>query len=129
MRGYAMRGETPTVTKQLSNQVTAQGEVYDDGRLRIEYDGFYVECGGKPLYDLTRKEFLLLARLARDAGRTVSHEQLWAFVWGGDKTFNHSTFRVHVANLRRKLAPYGVEIAVVVHIGYRLLRAESAAPK
>ena len=60
---------------------------------------------GKPLYDLTRKEFLLLARLARDAGRTVSHEQLWAFVWGNDKTFNHSTFRVHVANLRRKLAP------------------------
>ena len=124
-----MLGENPIFSEQPPNHTAPRGEVYDDGRLHIEYDGYYVECAGQPVYDLTRKEFLLLARLARDAGRTVSHEQLWAAVWSGDKVFNHSTFRVHIANLRRKLAPYGVEIAAVVHVGYRLLRVETRAPE
>ena len=124
-----MLGEIPIFSEHPSNNIAPRSEVYDDGRLRIEYDGYYVECAGQPIYDLTRKEFLVLARLARDAGRVVSHEQLWTFVWGTDQEFNHRTMRVHVANLRRKLAPYGVEITVVVHIGYRLLRTESRALK
>ncbi len=124
-----MLGEGPIFSEYPLNNTAPRSEVYDDGRLHIEYGGYYVECAGHPIYDLTRKEFLVLARLARDAGRVVSHEQLWTFVWGADQAFNHRTMRVHVANLRRKLAPYGVEITVVVHIGYRLLRAESRAPE
>lgn len=124
-----MLGESPIFSEHPLNNTAPRAEVYDDGRLHLEYDGYYVECAGQPIYDLTRKEFLVLARLARAAGRVVSHAELWACVWGADQAFKHRTLRVHVANLRRKLAPYGIEIAVVVHLGYRLLRAESRAPE
>src|SRR5262249_43024547 len=98
------------------------GGGYDDGYLRVEHESFYVSCGGRPLYHLSRREFLILSRLARGAGRPVTKEPIWAFVWGEDTAFNASTFRVHIANLRRKLAPYGLDIIAMVHVGYRLER-------
>jgi DNA-binding response OmpR family regulator len=96
------------------------GDVYDDGYLRVEHRSFYVSCGGQPLYHLSRREFLILSLLARAAGRPVTKEQIWAFVWGDTASFNARNFRVHVANLRRKLAPFGLNIIAMVHVGYRL---------
>ncbi len=98
-------------------------DVYDDGYLRVEHDSFYVSCGGQPLYHLSRREFLILSRLARAVGRPVTKEQIWAFVWGDAAAFNPSNFRVHIANLRRKLAPFGLDIIAMVHVGYRLERS------
>jgi DNA-binding response OmpR family regulator len=97
-------------------------DVYDDGYLRVEHSGFYVSCGGRPLYHLSRREFLILSRLARVAGRPVTKEQIWSFVWGDTAAFNASNFRVHIANLRRKLAPFGLDIVAMVNVGYRLER-------
>lgn len=109
-----------TTLQAESSQRPESLEIYDDGLLRIEYAGFYVECAGQPQYALARKEYLLLACLARHAGRVVSHEVLWAAAWDTGKALNSHTLRVHITTLRRKLAPYGVEIAAVVHVGYRL---------
>ncbi|HKQ74188.1 MAG TPA: helix-turn-helix domain-containing protein [Blastocatellia bacterium] len=96
------------------------GDVYDDGYLRVEHHNFYVSCGGQPLYHLSRREFLILSRLARAAGRPVTKERIWAFVWGDAVAFNASNFRVHIANLRRKLVPFRLDIVAMVHVGYRL---------
>jgi DNA-binding response OmpR family regulator len=105
----------------------SNGEVYDDGRLHIEYQGFYVECGGQPFYDLARKELLLLTCLARHAGRVVSYETLWTAAWPKVKEpVKPRTLRVHIGTLRQKLAPFGIEIVSVVHLGYRLLTAQPA---
>jgi len=98
-------------------------EVFDDGYLYIEYENFYVECDRKPVYTLTRKEFLLLSLLAYRCGRTVKHQDLWDRAWGKEATFNSRTFRVHIASLRRKLSSYGLEIVSRPHIGYRLVRS------
>src|SRR5215510_10234451 len=98
----------------------ADSAVYDDGYLRVEHDHFYASCGGQPLWRLSRREFLILSRLARGAGRPVTKEQIWSFVWGSSIAFNASNFRVHIANLRRKLAPFGLDIIAMVHVGYRL---------
>lgn len=106
--------------------------VYDDGYLRVEHDKFYVTCAGKPLYNLTRKEFLILSRLVRATGRPVTKQEIWGFAWEGGAEFNRDTLRVHVAGLRRKLSPFGLDIVAVVHVGYRLMslagRAEGDVP-
>lgn len=108
------------------------GAIYDDGYLRVEHDKFYVACAGKPLYNLTRKEFLILSRLAREAGRPVTKQEIWGFAWRGAAAFNHETLRVHIASLRRKLSPFELDIIAVVHVGYRLVclaeRGEGDAP-
>lgn len=99
----------------------AENAVYDDGYLRVEHDSFYVACAGRPLYNLTRKEFLILSRLVRAMGRPVTKQEIWGFAWRGDSEFNRDTLRVHVASLRRKLSPFGMDIVAVVHVGYRLM--------
>lgn len=97
-------------------------DVYDDGHLRVEHNKFYVSCAGKPLYDLTRKEFLILSSLVRGAGRPVTKQEIWGSAWGNQTRFNYDTFRVHIASLRRKLSPCGLDVVAVVHVGYRLGR-------
>ncbi|MFN0122450.1 MAG: helix-turn-helix domain-containing protein [Blastocatellia bacterium] len=96
-------------------------DIYDDGQLHIEYSGYYVSSAGQPLYDLTRNEFLLLARLARCSGRVVTHESLWNAVWSENEPVKRHLLRVHMVSLRRKLAPHGIEVAAVFRCGYRLI--------
>ena len=57
---------------------------------------------GAPL-DLSRKEFDLLARLMRDAGRVVTREDLMSDVWDENWFGSTKTLDVHVGFLRRKL--------------------------
>lgn len=53
--------------------------------------------------ELTRKEFDLLARLARDAGRVVTRESLMSDVWDMNWFGSTKTLDVHIGWLRRKL--------------------------
>jgi two-component system, OmpR family, response regulator RegX3 len=53
--------------------------------------------------ELTRKEFDLLARLARDAGRVVTRESLMSDVWDMNWFGPTKTLNVHIGWLRRKL--------------------------
>lgn len=99
--------------------------MYDDGYLRVEHQSFYVSCGGRPLYHLSHREFLILSRLARSAGRRVTKEQIWDSVWGDTAAFNARNCRVHIANLRRKLAPFDLDIIAMVNVGYRLERIDA----
>jgi two-component system response regulator TctD len=103
----------------------ASADVYDDGRLRVEHDNYYVACGGQPLR-FRRAEFLLLSRLARNAGRVVRAEELWRHARGGGKPYNAESLHVHVYRLRGKLAPFGVRIETMVNVGYRLVPVAEA---
>lgn len=94
--------------------------VYDDGYLRVEYDNFYVTCHGLPLYSISRKEFLLLVSLLRAQGRPLPHRELWRAAWNEEEEFKDQVLRVHITNMRRKLAPYGIEIASMIGVGYYL---------
>jgi DNA-binding response OmpR family regulator len=125
--------EEERIPEDLSLKVSGDEDaVYDDGYLRVEHGKFYVACAGNPLYNLTRKEFLILSRLVRAMGRPVTKQEIWGFAWRGDAEFNRDTLRVHVASLRRKLSPFGLDIIAVVHVGYRLMsltrRAEGDVP-
>jgi two-component system, OmpR family, response regulator RegX3 len=80
--------------------------------------------------DLTRKEFDLLARLARDAGRVVSRETLMSDVWDINWFGSTKTLDVHIAWLRRKLGddPAAPQyIHTVRGVGFRLAHGQERA--
>jgi DNA-binding response OmpR family regulator len=71
---------------------------------------------------LTRKEYDLLAALARRPGGVVTREQLLADVWQTTWQGNPHTVEVHVASLRSKLGDPGL-VQTVRGVGYRLRAA------
>lgn len=110
----------PTTSLPIDNQTAvAEEEVYDDGYLRIEHDNYYLACGGQQL-SLSRKEFLIVSRLARKADRIVTSEDIWRYAWGNDSQFNAKSLRVHIHRLRNILMPLGLRIESMVGVGYRL---------
>ena len=95
-------------------------DVYDDGRLRVEHDSFYIACEGQSI-KLPRTEFLIISRLARNSERFVQGIDLWQHAWGESKPFNPVSLHVYIYRLRGKLARYGLRIETLVGVGYRLL--------
>jgi DNA-binding response OmpR family regulator len=102
----------------------------DVGELRIR--DLTIDLGARRIWqserelEFTRKEFDLLVRLARDAGRVVSRESLMADVWDVNWFGSTKTLDVHIAILRRKLgddpsAP--TYIHTVRGVGFRLADA------
>jgi DNA-binding response OmpR family regulator len=75
--------------------LTVQDLRIDGGSRRVWQDGAEL--------DLTRKEFDLLLRLAQDAGRVVSREDLMSDVWDANWFGSTKTLDVHIGWLRRKL--------------------------
>lgn len=95
------------------------------GDLSIDLDRRLVCRGGEEVH-LTRKEYDVLAVLARHAGRVVTHDRVLGAAWGGDEDPRVEYLRIIIRNLRQKLeapAPVGSVIANELGVGYRL-RAE-----
>lgn len=92
-----------------------------DGQLQIDLVAREVHVGGSPV-DLTRKEFDIVAVLARYPGVAVPKERLIREVWNTDwRGFGHS-LEVHVAAIRRKAGDRRF-IETVRGVGYRLAEA------
>jgi DNA-binding response OmpR family regulator len=95
-------------------------EVVEAGPLRIDLAARAVHLDGTPI-PLTRKEFDVLASLARQPGVALSRERILLDVWQTTWSGKH-TLEVHVASLRAKLGrPELVE--TVRGVGYRLRTA------
>ena len=93
---------------------------YEDARLAIDFEDMRVACDGEAVR-LTRKEFSLLAALARGAGRVATRQQLLDNVWGYEYYGDTRTLDVHIRRLRQKLGPCGDAIETVVGVGYRFI--------
>ena len=76
---------------------------------------------------LTRIEWSLLRVLAGNAGKTLSHQQLFSAVWAGRRYGDaQQHLRVHVANLRRKIEDNALDPRYIVTepgVGYRFTGA------
>ena len=104
----------------------AAGEVMKviSGDLVIDIAAHSVMRNGKPI-KLTPKEFELLAILARNADRVVTHRQILTAVWGPAHTEDLQYLRVFIGQLRQKLkAEVGQPDIVQTEagIGYRLVQ-------
>jgi two-component system KDP operon response regulator KdpE len=92
------------------------------GELKIDFAARTVSRGSGEVH-LTRLEFDLLAALARNLGKLVTHRQLLREVWGPGYEEETHYLRVHVAHIRAKIEPEPANHRYLITepgVGYRL---------
>jgi two-component system KDP operon response regulator KdpE len=106
----------------LRHGVQARGSapVVRTGDLEIDL-GLRRVTKGRETLSLSPKEYDLLAELAVNLGRTVSHKDLLRSVWGSERA-DIQYLRVYVGQLRQKLGAASGEPLLVSDpgVGYRL---------
>lgn len=117
---FSMRELVARVRAVLRRAEGTQSEqhIYDNGVLKIDPTTFSVRYKETDVR-LTRKEFALLAELARNQGRVMTREILLDRVWGMIYYGDSRTLDVHIRRLRQKLGDPNI-IETVTGIGYRL---------
>ncbi|HVF44599.1 MAG TPA: response regulator transcription factor [Pyrinomonadaceae bacterium] len=117
---FSVRELVARVRAVLRRADDASSSNYEDGRLRVHFEDMHVLCDGAEVR-LTRKEFALLAALARRPGRVATRQQLLDDVWGQQYYGDTRTLDVHIRRLRSKLGACGDSIETVVGVGYRFV--------
>jgi len=102
-----------------------KGEVMrvETAGLVIDLDKRLVLKSGQPVR-LTPKEYDLLAVLARNAGRVVTHRQILTAVWGPAHHDDTQYLRVFISQLRAKIEPDPASPKIVLTepgAGYRMM--------
>jgi two-component system KDP operon response regulator KdpE len=97
-------------------------KLHEHAGLRIDLEGRSVWLAGAAVH-LTPTEYKLLARLARNPGKVVTHRQLLADVWGAEFTDHTHYLRLYMAQLRAKIEDVPAEprhLLTETGVGYRL---------
>ena len=107
----------------LRHRIQSKGEtpVLKIGEVEIDVPRHRVMRGGEEV-KLTRKEFDLIAFLARHAGKVVTHRQILKEVWGPAHEHDTQYLRVYIGQLRAKLEADPANPALVITepgVGYR----------
>lgn len=95
--------------------------VIETGSLSIDMASHIVRKNGEIL-KLTATEFALLALLAKNSGRVLTHQYILKEVWGHGYTGQTQYLRVFVAQLRKKIEDNPARPALLITesgIGYR----------
>ena len=98
------------------------GKTIANGALKMDLDARTLSKGGAPVH-LTPTEWDLLRVLMSNAGKTMTHRQLFAAVWSGRKFGDAQQYlRVHIANVRRKIESNPLDPQYIITepgVGYR----------
>ncbi len=109
-----------TALRHVGGLVPSAEGVVDVGPLRLDLVHYEAFVSGQKV-DLTAKEFELLAYLARNAGKTCTHQMVLRQVWGDAYGAEADYLRVYVYRIRRKLGPAaGALLRTAPGIGYSL---------
>jgi two-component system KDP operon response regulator KdpE len=106
---------------RLAKQSSGETRIVADGGLTIDLVMRRVTRDGVAVH-LTPLEWELLRVLATNAGRTMTHRQLFTRVWSRAHGDAQQNLRVHVASLRRKLEQDAVQPRLIITepgVGYR----------
>jgi K+-sensing histidine kinase KdpD len=101
----------------------AEQEPVEVGPVTIDLYRRSVQRAGEDVH-LTPKEYAVLAELAKQAGRVLTHAQLLRAVWGPAQQEQIDYLRVAIRALRQKLEPDPAHPALIVNepaVGYRLV--------
>jgi DNA-binding response OmpR family regulator len=93
---------------------------YADEHVEIDFAGVEARVNGQTLV-LTPLQFRLLSTFVRHPNQALTPDQLLDLAWGGE-AYSPDRVKVHVANLRKKLADAGAPadcIETVRGFGYR----------
>lgn len=107
--------------------VDAQTAIFEIGPLRIDLADRSVTVEAADA-KLTRKQFDVLALLARHAGRLVTQRQLLAAIWGPAHLEDTHYLRVAIGQIREKIGDDAARPRYIVTepgVGYRLVTMES----
>lgn len=106
---------------RFSRYISVPSETFHQGRLRIDFSKQEVYLAGDKVA-LTPKQYKLLALLAREPGRVMTHQALLREVWGATHVNQIQYLRVFMKQLREKLEVDPTRptmLATVVRVGYR----------
>lgn len=101
---------------------TAQDE-YTTGDMTVDFKRHRVIIAGEDVH-LTQNEFKIIALLAQNAGKIMTHDALIKSVWGPYMDGDNQILRVNMANIRRKIekdTANPVYIVTEIGIGYRMI--------
>jgi two-component system KDP operon response regulator KdpE len=94
--------------------IEADGAIIDLAKPSVKRDGGAVH--------LTKTEWELLRTLIKNAGRTMTHRQLFHAVWGNSHGDVQQYLRVHIRSIRRKIERDSVRPKLILTepgVGYR----------
>lgn len=96
-------------------------QIVQAGKILMDHKAYIVTVDGENL-TLPFKQFELLFKLACEAGRTFTREQLIEDIWGYDFHGNFRTLDVHISRLRKRFPEerYSFRIRTIRGLGYRL---------
>jgi two-component system KDP operon response regulator KdpE len=97
------------------------------GEVMIDLSRHMVKYGEDEVH-LTATEYKLLAYLATNAGRVLTHTQILEHVWGPGYESETQNLRVYVSQLRRKLDPNSAQPQMITTepgVGYRFIADET----
>ena len=97
-RSVPFQKPTDSVKKAKSDMIIESGNV------RLEFNGRRMYIDGVE-YNLTSKEFEIMALLASHYNEVFSREKLLELVWGADYPGDVRTVDVHIRRLREKIEP------------------------
>ncbi|MBB6425042.1 response regulator transcription factor [Sphingopyxis sp. JAI128] len=98
-------------------------KIYRRGELEVDLDQRIARRGDIETH-LTRKEHDVLALLAANVGRVVTHQRILAAAWHGSEEAPVEYLRIVIRNLRQKIEAPGAVGSVIANelgVGYRLL--------
>jgi len=123
----AVASEATTLDRYIDNLLDlspgAEQEPVSLGPVTIDLYRRSVQRNGEDVH-LTPKEYAVLAELAKQAGRVLTHAQLLRAVWGPAQQDQIDYLRVAIRALRQKLEPDPGRPALIVNepaVGYRLI--------
>jgi two-component system KDP operon response regulator KdpE len=103
-------------------QQTADGEAFTNGDLTIDFASRVVKKCSREI-DLTNTEYLLLALLAKNIGKVVTHNYLLKQIWGPSAVENAQYLRVFIGQLRKKIEDDYTKPMIIMTesgVGYRM---------
>ena len=129
---YVVKPFSPTelaarIRAALSRRAAAEpAEPYVLGELAIDFPERRVTLAGRPV-ELTATEYGLLAELAANGGRVLTHQHLLERVWGEKSAGDVRPMRTIVSKLRRKLGEDAENpryLFTEPRVGFRMPRGE-----
>ncbi|WP_324475945.1 MULTISPECIES: DUF4118 domain-containing protein [unclassified Novosphingobium] len=124
-----LESEVASIERHIDNLVDvrsgSQEEAIPLGNITIDLHRRIVTRSGAEVH-LTPKEFAVLAELAKNAGRVLTHPQLLRAVWGPAQQDHVDYLRVAVRALRQKLERDPANPELIINepgVGYRLIVA------
>jgi two-component system KDP operon response regulator KdpE len=117
-----LKARVRALRRRIASRDSTPGPVIRCYDLSMDLAARSLSLAGTPVH-LTPTEWDLLRVLVTNAGKTMTHRQLFSAVWPGNSAGDAQQYlRVHIANVRRKIETNPIEPRFILTepgVGYR----------